>query len=201
MRTIYLATNNPHKVGELSAMFERENLPVAVKGAAQIGGMPEVEETESTFEGNATLKAMALANRLREGELSMADDSGLEVDALEGRPGIFSSRFAGEGASDTANLAKLMLLMSKVPEDLRGAQFQCRLVLVDHWGKRESFSGICRGRVLSEARGRNGFGYDPVFVPEGYDKTFGELDGAIKSSISHRAKALQGLVGWFRGKM
>ena len=198
MSRLYLATNNDHKVRELSAMFEREELSIEVHSAAAIGGMPEVEETESTFVGNATLKVMALADRLSEGEYALADDSGIEVDALDGAPGIYSARFAGEDTTDTANLVKLMILIDGVPEDNRGAQFACSLVLVDHLGKRTSFSDICRGHLIPESRGENGFGYDPAFIPEGYDRTFGELDWSVKSRISHRAKALQQLVFWMR---
>ena len=201
MTTLYLATNNDHKVRELSAMFERENLPIEVKSAAAVGGMPEVEETESTFVGNATLKVMALADRLGEGEYALADDSGIEVDALDGGPGIYSARFAGEDASDGANLVKLMILISQVPEINRGAQFACSLVLVDSQGERQTFSDIVRGSLIPEARGDNGFGYDPAFIPEGYEKTFGELDWSVKSRISHRAKALQQLVSWLRSRL
>lgn len=201
MKTIYLATNNAHKVEELSAMFVRENLAVEVKSAAAIGGMPEVDETEDTFTGNATLKVMALLDRLREGEYALADDSGIEVDAFDGGPGIYSARFAGEGASDGANLTKLLILISQVPENNRGAQFACSLVLVDHEGVRVSFSDICRGSLVPESRGENGFGYDPAFIPEGYDKTFGQLGQTVKSRISHRAKALQQLVSWLKAKV
>ncbi len=179
-------------------MFEREDLPIEVKSAAAIGGMPEVEETESTFVGNATLKVMALADRLGEGEYALADDSGIEVDALDGAPGIYSARFAGEDASDSANLDKLIMLISGVPEENRGAQFACSLVLVDHQGHRMEFSDICRGHLIPESIGDNGFGYDPAFIPEGYDSTFGELDWTVKSRISHRAKALQQLVSWMK---
>lgn len=201
MSTIYLATNNDHKVKELSAMFGRENLPVEVKSSASIGGMPDVDETESTFVGNATLKVMALADRLKEGEFALADDSGIEVDALDGAPGIYSARFAGEKATDGANLVKLMILISQVPEDNRGAQFACSLVLVDHQGERTTFSDICRGHLIPESRGENGFGYDPMFIPDGYDRTFGELGWDVKSKISHRAKALRQLVSWLRGNL
>ncbi len=201
MSTLYLATNNEHKVRELSAMFERERLPMEVKSASAIGGMPEVEESESTFVGNATLKVMALADRLSEGEYALADDSGIEVDALDGAPGIYSARFAGEDASDSANLVKLMILISDVPEENRGAQFACSLVLVDHQGNRTAFSDICRGQLIPESRGENGFGYDPAFIPDGYDRTFGELDWSVKSRISHRAKALQQLVNWLRDNL
>ena len=201
MSTIYLATNNAHKVEELSAMFEREDLPVTVKSAAGIGGMPEVDETEITFVGNATLKVMALADRLGEGEYALADDSGIEVDVLDGAPGIYSARFAGEGATDGANLAKLLKMISPVPEDERGAQFACSLVMVNSNGERFAFSDICRGTLISESRGDNGFGYDPAFIPDGYDYTFGELDWSVKSRISHRAKALRQLVTWLKNNL
>ena len=120
MKTLYIATGNNHKVEELSAMFAREDLPISVKNANAIGGMPEVEETESSFEGNATLKVVALAGRLKEGEYALEDDSGIEVDALDGAPGVISARFAGEGATDGANLVKLMILTTQIPEGSRG---------------------------------------------------------------------------------
>jgi XTP/dITP diphosphohydrolase len=201
MKTLYIATGNNHKVEELSAMFAREDLPISVKNANAIGGMPEVEETESSFEGNATLKVVALAGRLKEGEYALADDSGIEVDALDGAPGVISARFAGEGATDGANLVKLMILTTQIPEGSRGAQFACCLVLVDHTGKRIAFNGICRGHLIPEARGKDGFGYDPMFVPNGYEQTFGELGWDVKSRVSHRARALQQLVGWLRKEL
>jgi XTP/dITP diphosphohydrolase len=201
MTTLYLATNNAHKVEELSALFECEELPIIVKDASGIGGMPEVEETETTFEGNATLKVMALADRLGEGEYALADDSGLEVDALGGAPGIFSARFAGEDATDSANLAKLLNLIPQWPVEKRGAQFACSLVLVDHLGQRVVFSEICRGHLMTEAKGEHGFGYDPMFVPEGYGQTFAELGWTVKSKISHRAKALQQLLVWLKSRL
>ena len=195
---IYLATNNAHKVEELKALFQKENLPLSVMSAASLGGMPEVEETEDTFEGNARLKVEALADRVGEGNFALADDSGLEVDFLDGAPGIFSSRFAGEDASDVLNLAKLMILVDPVPLEDRGAQFTCSLVLMDHQRNSQVFSGACRGTVISEARGNNGFGYDPAFIPDGYDQTFGELGWEIKSKISHRATALFKLISWLK---
>ena len=198
MKTVYLATNNKHKVEELSALFAGERLPIEVKGADAVGGMPEVDETESTFVGNATLKAQALADRLSDGEYALADDSGLEVDCLDGQPGVQSARFAGEDATDSANLVKLLLLIREVPEENCGAQFVCSLVFIDNQGNQDTFEGICRGRLIKEARGDNGFGYDPVFVPDGYSETFGELGWSVKSEVSHRARALRQLVDWIR---
>tara|TARA_B100001123_G_C15247053_1_gene1001352 strand:- start:996 stop:1610 length:615 start_codon:yes stop_codon:yes gene_type:complete len=198
MTTVYLATDNPHKVEELSAMFEREALAIQVKSADEIGGMPEVEETEQTFEGNAMLKVEALASKVGPGNYALADDSGLEVDALQGAPGVISARFAGEDATDIQNLVKLMILVSQIPEKKRGAQFVCSLVLMNSEGFSESYLGICRGVVIQESRGDEGFGYDPMFIPGGYELTFGELGWDVKSNISHRARALQQLVSWFR---
>ena len=200
MTTIFLATNNPHKVEELSAMFEMEELPVLVKSASEIGGMPEVEETENTFVGNAMLKVKALADRVGDGNFALADDSGLEVDALDGAPGVISARFAGEEATDALNLVKLMILVDQCSKKERGAQFVCSLVLMDNKGQAVNFSGICRGSMITESRGENGFGYDPAFIPDGYDKTFGQLGWEVKSKISHRAKALAELVKWLKAR-
>lgn len=201
MKTLFIATGNRHKVEELSGMFARENLDVTVKGADALGGMPEVDETEETFEGNATLKVQALVERLTEGEYALADDSGIAVDALGGAPGVLSARFAGPQSTDILNLTKLLILATQIPEQDRGAQFVCSLVLADYQGNRVAFQGICRGHLITQARGEHGFGYDPMFVPEGYSETFGELGWDVKSRISHRARALQQLVDWMRNQV
>ena len=132
------------------------------------------------------------------GNYALADDSGLEVDALQGAPGVISARFAGEDATDIQNLVKLMILVSQIPEKKRGAQFVCSLVLMNSEGFSESYLGICRGVVIQESRGDEGFGYEPMFIPEGFQQTFGELGRDLKFNISHRAKALQQLISWFK---
>ena len=200
MTTIYLATGNPHKARELSDMTgcEDPGLALRIALAHEVGGMPEVEENADSFRGNATLKARALVDRIGREDLVLADDSGLEVDALKGGPGIHSSRYAGDNAKDEDNLNKLLAAMRGVGEEDRGAQFTCCLVLADASGRLMEFSGVCRGRIVTRPQGRGGFGYDPIFVPDGYDRTFAQLGDAVKSRISHRARAMAKLVAWLR---
>ena len=194
MTTIYLATGNPHKARELSDMTGWENLALRIALAHELGGMPEVEENADTFRGNATLKARALVDRIGQNDFVLADDSGLEVDALKGGPGIHSARYAGAKATDKDNLNKLLAALRGVGEDDRGAQFACSLVLADATGQVLEFSGICRGRIITRPLGRSGFGYDPVFVPDGYDRTFAQLGAEVKARISHRARAMAKLL-------
>ena len=123
----------------------------------------------------------------------LADDSGLEVDILNGKPGVFSARFSGENATDEENTKKLLEMMKDIPKEHRGAQFRCVLILMLPNGKIYRADGICRGRIADKPYGNNGFGYDPIFIPEGYDKTFGELQKHEKNNISHRFFALQKL--------
>jgi len=194
MSDLYLATGNPHKVEELSAMLAEAKAAVQVFSAKELGGMPEVDENADSFIGNARLKAQALAEKLPEGAWALADDSGLEVDALDGAPGIYSSRFAGESATDGDNLQKLLSDLESVEDDKRGAQFVCSLVLMNAAGEERSFTGVCRGRIIHEPQGEAGFGYDPVFVPDAYEESFAQLGDGVKSLISHRARALQSLI-------
>ncbi len=190
MKTIYLATNNTHKVEELSDWMNKTGLPFRIASAKELGGMPEVVEDQLTFEGNATLKAAAIACKVGDGNYSLADDSGIEVDALDGGPGIYSARFAGEGASDLDNLNKLIGVVQETPLGQRGAGYFCCLVLMDSNGKSNTFEGVCRGKLIETPMGDHGFGYDPIFIPEGYGNTFGELNPEIKAGISHRVNAL-----------
>ena len=177
-----------------------ENLALGIALAHELGGMPEVEENADTFRGNATLKARALVDRIGQNDFVLADDSGLEVDALMGGPGIHSARYAGAKATDVDNLNKLLAALRGVWEDDRGAQFTCYLVLADAAGRFWEFSGVCRGRIITRPLGRGGFGYDPVFVPDGYDRTFAQLGDAVKSRISHRARAMAKLVAWLKAE-
>ena len=200
MTTIYLATGNPHKERELSDLIGQENLPLRTALADELGGMPEVDENADSFRGNAILKAGALTQRIGRGNYALADDSGLEVDALRGGPGIHSSRYASPKATDLDNLNKLLVALRGFGENDRGAQFTCSLILADAKGDIMEFSGICRGRIIHRPKGRAGFGYDPVFVPDGYDRTFSQLGSDVKSRISHRAKAMANLITWLKQK-
>ncbi|MGH8019363.1 MAG: RdgB/HAM1 family non-canonical purine NTP pyrophosphatase [Opitutaceae bacterium] len=199
---LFLATGNTHKLAELSSILQASGVSIKVMPPSAVGGMPEVEEDARTFEGNARKKAKALAAVLRErGESSawaVADDSGLCVDALDGAPGVHSARYAGPGATDGANLAKLLRALAGVAEPQRTAAFHCCLVAAAPDGRASAFEGRCPGRIIDDPRGASGFGYDPVFVPDGFEETFSELSNEVKNTISHRARALAGFIDWLR---
>lgn len=195
---IVLASGNAHKRDELARFFTQEALPVELLPAADFGGMPPVEETGQTFGENAHLKAVALHAQLPPDHWALADDSGLIVDALDGAPGVRSARYAGEDASDAANVDKLLHELRGVGEDSRSARFACVLCLVGPGTREMFFAGHCEGFLGREPRGTEGFGYDPIFHPVGYRKSFAELGPAIKDRLSHRARALQCLADWLR---
>lgn len=198
---LHLATGNAHKIEEVRAILAGSGVRIDVLGPEAVGGMPAVEEDAGTFAGNALKKARALAERLPEEGTpawAMADDSGLCVDALDGAPGVYSSRFAGPGATDAANVEKLLGLLADVPDAERTAAFRCAIALVSNDGRECVFEERCPGRILRECRGTGGFGYDPVFVPKGYDRTFAELPTEVKNRISHRARALVEMAAWLR---
>ncbi|MBC2594598.1 RdgB/HAM1 family non-canonical purine NTP pyrophosphatase [Ruficoccus amylovorans] len=196
--TVYLATSNAHKVEEIAAMLAEADVPVVLESAAALGGMPDVDESGSTFVANARLKAAALAPKLPGDAWVLADDSGLAVDILGGAPGVRSARYAGTGSTSDENNHRLMDELAMVPRDRRTARFVCCFVLMDHAGKETVFNGTCEGRIVIRPRGHAGFGYDPLFAPEGYDQTLAELGSDVKNHISHRAKAVQALIEWFR---
>jgi XTP/dITP diphosphohydrolase len=199
---LFLATANVHKVDEMRAILAGAARGLEVLPATVVGGMPHVVEDAGSFEGNARKKAMALWHRVSASErdpaapwLCLADDSGLCVDALDGAPGVHSSRFSGTGG-DTANTAKLLALLEAVPPAARTAAFHCCLVAVTPDGGTAVFDGKCPGHIVGAPRGAGGFGYDPVFVPEGFDLTFAELPSAVKNTMSHRARALAKFAAW-----
>jgi XTP/dITP diphosphohydrolase len=151
-------------------------------------GVPDVVEDGATFAANAQKKASETARAL--GRWVLADDSGLAVDALSGAPGVFSARYAGTQGDDEANNRKLLAELAAVPDDRRGAAFICTLALADPTGAiRAESAGACRGRIIQQARGRNGFGYDPLFLIAEYHQTFGELSTLVKHQLSHRSRA------------
>ena len=195
MKTIYLASGNAHKLHELQTALEEAGLPICVKGPAEIGGMPEVEETGSTFEANSLLKAEGLRPIGPADGWFLADDSGIEIDALDGRPGVISARYAGPDCDDDANNDKVLEEMTGVPESERSCRFHCVLALVGE-GVEETFPGACEGNLLFERRGTGGFGYDPLFLPDESESTFAEISLEEKAKISHRARALGRLVDW-----
>ena len=195
MKTIYLASGNNHKLIELQSALDQAGLPVRVSGPDEIGGMPEVEETGSTFEANALLKAYGLQSIGPSDGWFLADDSGIEIDALNGRPGVISARYAGLECDDEANNDKVLKEMEGVSDADRSCRFRCVLALVGE-GLQETFSGTCEGKFLFERCGSGGFGYDPLFLPEESNQTFAEISLEDKAKISHRAKALLKLIDW-----
>jgi XTP/dITP diphosphohydrolase len=188
---LLLASANRGKLRELRTILD--GLPVELVGLAEagLGDPPEVEETGDTFLDNALLKARAYA--AWSGLAAVADDSGLEVDALGGAPGVRSARYAGEGAGDRANLDKLLAALAGVPPERRTARFRCAAVLVETDGEEWHAEAAWEGRVLEAPRGTGGFGYDPVFLPDGWDRTSAEVDQATKDAASHRGKAFRAL--------
>jgi XTP/dITP diphosphohydrolase len=195
---LHLASGNAHKASELQALAERDRLGVEIISACSVGGMPAVKEDADTFVGNARKKARALRSRLPAGAWVLADDSGLGVDALAGAPGVESAYFAGPEGDPAANLAKLVGLMCEVPDPGRRAHFECVLLIAGPQGAEHIFQGRCEGRLLSAPCGSVGFGYDPLFEPEGFTGSFAELGDAVKNCISHRARAWARLAEWIR---
>jgi XTP/dITP diphosphohydrolase len=188
-----LATRNSHKAIELRRILEELELEYELLTVADFPDAPEVEETESTFEGNALLKARALVKFT--GLAAIADDSGLCVDALDGNPGVLSARWSGASENvDQANLELVLEQIKDVPTESRGAKFVCAAVAVFPDGKELVAIGEMQGNLLTAPIGENGFGYDPIFVPTGYDVTTAQMPGNEKDAISHRGKALNQLV-------
>lgn len=198
---VFLASGNAHKVAELQVLANASQLPLEIVSARAVGGMPPVVEDAGTFVGNARKKALALRPLLPAGAWALADDSGLCVDALDGAPGVESAYYAGPQGDGAANLAKLVEVMRDVPEAARGAEFRCVLLLIGPDGLEQVFEGACRGRLRREPRGGAGFGYDPLFVPEGFEQTYAELGDEVKNCISHRAQAWRMLARWAREQL
>ena len=229
--TLLIATRNAHKTGEIRAILGGRFQLLTLN---DFPGAPKVVEDAATFAGNATKKAVELAHWLSSARHSslvtghafvLADDSGLEVDALNGAPGVHSARFAalersadGGNTSDADNNAKLLRLLKDVPLEKRTARFHCVLALTPVLSERtesaspvcyadefemqtELFDGVCEGRIAFAPRGKSGFGYDPFFVPVGFEQTFAELGEDVKNKLSHRARALEKLKAYFTAKM
>lgn len=184
---IVAATGNKHKIEEIESITKKFGMNVITKAEAGVGDI-EVEETGTTFEENSLIKAEAIMKAT--GMPAIADDSGLEADALNGAPGVYSARFSGEGATDESNNAKLLKLMENIPDDERSARFVSVVTLCFPDGTVVAARGECPGTLRRSPRGDGGFGYDPLFVPVGYDKTYAEISAEEKNIISHRAKAL-----------
>ncbi len=183
---LLVATRNRHKLAEIMRIFKHDKLDLIA--ADDLAGLPaDVEEDADTFEGNALKKARVLCDA--SGLWTMADDSGLEVDALNGAPGVYSARYAGQDCDCHANNLKLLSELKGTTN--RTARFRCAIALCATDGREWLVNGACEGRITTAARGQNGFGYDPLFVPDGYVQSFAELDAGIKNKISHRAHALR----------
>ena len=205
---LVFASNNAHKLDEVRAIMPAG---IEVLSLREVGFEQEIEENGTTLEENSEIKANAVAafitvngDRLSVNGIDgvFADDTGLEIDALDGRPGVYTARWAimSEGVKDLTNEREIFAAnRAKALRELegktnRGAQFRTVITLIKVNGERLSVSGVVRGRIATEEYGQGGFGYDPIFIPEGYEKTFGELPAAVKNNISHRARALEELV-------
>ena len=186
---LVVATRNAHKTSEIRAMLGGK---FEVVDATAFAHFPEIEETGTTFLENARLKALGIS-RLIDGWV-LSDDSGLAVDALDGAPGVWSSSYGGEEGNNEKNNARLMKEMAGKTD--RTGRFLCTMVLAADGIERAHFSGAVEGTIIDEPRGLHGFGYDPLFIPTGYDKTFSELGDEIKNSLSHRARALSRIIDW-----
>lgn len=187
--TIVLATRNKKKVEEIKRIFSGSDIRFLALDS--FPGCPDIEEDGKTFRANAVKKAAHVAKFT--GCLAVADDSGLEVRALGGEPGIFSARYAGEGGDDRKNLDKLLRCMDKLRNDDRDARFVCCIAIALPDGKCRTFTGYANGMIGKRPKGFNGFGYDPVFYPLGYDRTFAEMSDSEKDRLSHRGAALKKL--------
>jgi len=184
MLELIIATKNNHKVYEIESILK--GLPLKLISLLDLKDVPKIIENKKTFEGNALKKARIISKKFN--ELVMADDSGLEVKALDGKPGVKSARFAGPNPTPEKLCHKLLRVMG---QGSRVAQFVCCVAIVFPDGKEKVLKGICRGKIIRDMRGKNGFGYDPVFVPAGYKKTFAEMSSLMKNRLSHRGRAFR----------
>lgn len=186
---LVIATRNAHKTQEIREMIGDRYKVLDVN---DFPGLPAVEETGTTFLENATLKAVAISREVT--GLVLSDDSGLEVDSLGGAPGVWSSSFGGEEGNHPKNNARLMTEMAGKTD--RAARFRCTMVLARGGQVLADFSGTVEGRILEQPYGAGGFGYDPLFAPEGHDRSFAELGAEVKNALSHRGRALAQVVAW-----
>lgn len=202
MKTLFVASGNGHKLREIREMLARDD--VEVRGIAGLTGFEMPPETGTGFAANARLKAHALrgflaANGADRSVFVLADDSGLKCDALNGAPGVFSARYAGAGARDAQNNAKLVAELRKLPHAAMTARYVCALCVIFPDGREAEVEEACAGQIIFEPTGRGGFGYDPHFLVPEYGQTMAELSPAVKNAISHRGKAMRRLVGLLGG--
>jgi XTP/dITP diphosphohydrolase len=184
---LLVATRNRDKLKEIGAILA--DLELEILSAADVRNAPEIVEDAPTVRDNAIKKAVESAKATK--MLTLADDTGLEVDALNGEPGVRSARYAGEEASYHENNRKLLAALHGIAVEKRSARFRCVIAIADEKGLVDTVEGICNGVIVDQERGGGGFGYDPLFIPDGQVKSFGELSPDVKNRISHRAKALQ----------
>jgi XTP/dITP diphosphohydrolase len=184
---ILIATNNKHKVEEIREILKNDKFELLTLSDLKID--IEVEEDKDTLEGNALKKAEEMFKVT--GIPTIADDTGLFVDALNGEPGVYSSRYAGENATYDDNCVKLLEIMKDIPSNMRGAYFMTVVCFYESENKYNFFDGICSGKIDTGKRGEKGFGYDPLFIPEGFDKTYAEMTEQEKNSVSHRGRAFK----------
>jgi len=183
---LVVATRNKKKLNEIRVLLS--DLDFNILSLDDFPDIPEVIEDMDTFEGNASKKALQISNATK--KLTLADDSGLEIDFLNGKPGVYSARFAGDNASDEDRNKKVLALMEKAPKDNRKARFKCAVAIAKD-DLLKIVTGVCEGKIAYESKGGHGFGYDPIFIVPNYNKTFAELGPEIKNQISHRAIALK----------
>lgn len=186
-RAMFVATRNKGKLIEINGLLK--DLSIEILSYKDFSDLPNIEETGLTFQENAIQKAKETAKKT--GLISLADDSGLLVDAIDGKPGVYSARFAGENATDEENNHKLLSLLKGVPLDKRTARFVCVIAITIPEGRTYTVHGVCEGRILESCQGNDGFGYDPLFYVSEFDKTMAQLELKEKNMISHRGKALQ----------
>ncbi|HEY4601145.1 MAG TPA: XTP/dITP diphosphatase [Cerasibacillus sp.] len=195
MKKIIIATKNKGKAEEFKTFFAKYDIE-AISLLDLPDDMPDIEETGVTFQENAILKAETMANYL--GEMVLADDSGLEIDGLDGKPGVYSARYAGEPTDDEKNIEKVLQDLATVPENQRTARFVCVLAVAAPDKETITRTGYCNGKITENKRGSNGFGYDPIFIPENQHLTMAQLSNEEKNSISHRRKAMNQLEDWLK---
>jgi len=192
---ILLATRNRHKTREIQTML---GTGVIVTDATEHAHLPEIEETGVTFEENSKLKAEGISQHVS--GIVLADDSGLEVDALGKEPGVYSARYAGPDSTDEVNTALVLSKMKGFPLEVRTARFRCVLAVAESGRTLAVFDGTVEGILAHEVRGKGGFGYDPIFMPLGHDQTFGELPPEVKHTMSHRSRALTQFKEWWAAR-
>ena len=191
IKEIIVATNNKNKIRELKKAIEK--FGISIKSQSECGIDIDVEETGTTFEENACIKAKAVYDILNKPVI--ADDSGIMIDSLNGMPGVYSHRFAGENATDKDRINKVLELMKDVPDEKRTARFVCNICFIDEKGEKHIFEGISEGRIAHKPCGNDGFGYDPIFICE-KGKTFAEIELDEKNEISHRGRAIKKLINF-----